>query len=49
MRCLRSLEEIQLALEYKDTLIEEERCSCYYGGSCPTDYVHIEDNNVTKK
>ena len=20
--------------------VDEEKCPCYYGGSCPTDYVH---------
>lgn len=23
-----------------DTLVDEEKCPCYFGGSCPTDYVH---------
>ena len=27
-----------------DRLVDEEDCPCFMGGSCPTDYVHLDDD-----
>lgn len=27
----------------KSNLVPEEKCPCFYGGSCPSNYEHLED------